>query len=351
MNRLLFTSLGFMAILAGGFLTMSLVAQTPPSPPQDPTPHTRTSEFKISDPCTHENLSIFLVLGEDKLKGKKFLTLQEALLQKKVIVHETSNVNQLTVENLSANEEIFIQSGEIVKGGKQDRLLSIDLIISAKSGQVPISSFCVEHGRWVKRGNEAFDRFAQCPDIAASNDLRLASKYKKAQGEVWQKVTEVQGKLRDNAGTSVMAQESASSLQLTLEHKKVQESIEGYIKALADLPKGKKDAIGYVMAINGKVVCADVYASRELFMKLWPKMVKACAVEAFSELQKDKKFNPPTVETVKAFVAASEKGEAKNEDLSKRVRLTTVDSKDNVLFETRDNDQPSAVLHRNYLRK
>jgi len=105
------------------------------------------------------------------------------------------------------------------------------------------------------------------------------------------------------------------------------------------------------MAINGKVVCADVYASRELFMKLWPKMVKACAVEAFSELQKDKKFTPATVEAVKSFLADSEKGKAQNEDLNKRVRLTTVDSKDNVLFETFDNSAPSAALHRNYLKK
>jgi len=350
MNRL-FTSLSFLAILAGGLLTMSTIAQTQQPAPKDPTPPAKTPDFQISAPTAHENLSIFLVEGEDQLKGKKFLTLQEALEQKKVIVHETSNVNQLTIENLSPNEEIFIQAGEIVKGGKQDRLLSLDLIVSVGSGKVPIASFCVEHGRWVKRGNEATDYFAQCSEIAASNELRLASKYKKAQGEVWKEVGQVQSKLTMNAAAPVQAKESASSLQLTLEHKKVQESIDGYIKALADLPKDKKNAIGYVMAINGKVVCADVYASRELFLKLWPKMAKACAVEAFSELQKDKKFKPPTVEAVKAFMADSEKGKAKNEDLNKRVRLTTVDSKDNVLFETFDNSAPSAALHRNYLKK
>jgi hypothetical protein len=351
MNRLLFTSLGFLAILAGGLFTMELPAQTPQSPPKDPAPPATKIDFHISAPVIHENLSIFLVEGEDQLKGKKFLTLQEALEQKKVIVHETSNVNQLAIENLSPNEEIFIQSGEIVKGGKQDRLLSLDLIVSPGTGKVPISSFCVEHGRWVKRGNEAADMFLACPDIASSNELRLASKYKKAQGEVWKEVSEVQGKLSMNAGAPVQGAASASSLQLTLEHKKVQEMIDGYIKALTDLPKDKKNAIGYVMAINGKVVCADVYASRELFLKLWPKMAKACAVEAFSEMKKDKKFTPATVETVKAFLADSEKGAAKNEDLNKRVRLTTVDSKENVLFETFDNAAPSAALHRNYLKK
>jgi hypothetical protein len=351
MSRLLFTSLGILAILAGGFLSVSLIAQTQQSPPKDPAPLAAKNEFQILPPTTHENLTIFLVEGEDQLKDKKFLTLQEALDQKKVIVHETSNVNQLTIENISTSEEIFIQAGEIVKGGKQDRLLSLDLIVPPKSGNVPISSFCVEHGRWVKRGDEATAYFAACPDIAASNELRLASKYKKAQGDVWKEVSQQQGKLTMNAGAPVQSAASASSLQLTLEHKKVQEMIDGYIKALADLPKDKKNVIGYVMAINGKVVCADVYASRELFLKLWPKMVKACAVEAFSELQKDKKFTSPTIEAVKAFMADSEKGKSKNEDLNKRVRLTTVDSKENVLFETFDNSAPSAALHRNYLKK
>src|SRR6266481_5304610 len=101
MNRLLFTSLGFLAILAGGLLTMRLVAQTPQSPPKDaPAP-----DHQISSPHTHDNLTIFLVTGEDKLKCKKFLTLPEALEQKKVIVYKTCNVNPLTNENLSPNEE------------------------------------------------------------------------------------------------------------------------------------------------------------------------------------------------------------------------------------------------------
>ena len=50
--------------------------------------------------------------------------------------------------------------------------------------------------------------------------------------------------------------------------------------------------IGYAFAINGKVNSADVYASHELFQKLWPKLLESSAVEAFSELQKDKKFAP-----------------------------------------------------------
>src|SRR5262245_3926620 len=65
--------------------------------------------FKVTGPYTHQNLTIFLIHGSDAAKGKAPLTLQEALDQKKIVVHETENVNALQVENVSDTDEIFIQ--------------------------------------------------------------------------------------------------------------------------------------------------------------------------------------------------------------------------------------------------
>src|SRR5260370_2992469 len=145
MSRFIFRALGFLTVVAGGMLTMRLDAQDRPATSPTSRPPAMNSEFQLSGPFNHENLAIFLIQGPDKLKDKKFLTLQEALEQKKVVVHETSNVNQLTIENLSANEEIFSQSGEIVKGGKQDRLLTSDLIGSSHPGQSPSPSSLFAH--------------------------------------------------------------------------------------------------------------------------------------------------------------------------------------------------------------
>src|SRR5215204_6158852 len=80
---------------------------------------------KLSGPHTVDNLTLFFIHGPDTLKGD-YLTLQEAMRDKKVIVHETENVNELAVENVS-DKAVYIQSGEIVKGGKQDRTLANDL--------------------------------------------------------------------------------------------------------------------------------------------------------------------------------------------------------------------------------
>jgi hypothetical protein len=78
---------------------------------------------RLSGPYKHDNLSIYLVHGQDRVQTK-YLTLTEALEQHKVVVYETGSVNQLQIENLS-KEDVYIQSGESVKGGRQDRVLKV----------------------------------------------------------------------------------------------------------------------------------------------------------------------------------------------------------------------------------
>lgn len=106
--------------------------------------------YTVSQPYACENLTIFLIHGEEKLPEVSLLTLQEALEQKKLIVHETRNVNELAIENLSF-EEVYVQAGDIVKGGLQDRVFAYDVIVPAHSGKIPVGAFCVEQGRWRPR--------------------------------------------------------------------------------------------------------------------------------------------------------------------------------------------------------
>ena len=118
----------------------------------------RADEIRISGPIVHENLAIYLVQGKSA-SGPVPLTLDEALAKRSVKVHETGNVNELQIENLGG-DEIFVQSGDIVKGGQQDRVLTVSLLLPPKSGRIPIASFCVEQGRWTARGKEDVKTFA-----------------------------------------------------------------------------------------------------------------------------------------------------------------------------------------------
>ena len=307
----------------------------------------RAEPEKITGPTTHDNLAVYLIHGADRVKGKTYLTLQEALAQKKAIVRETGNVNQLVVENTSADADIYIQAGDIVKGGKQDRALGTDLILESKS-KTPIASFCVEQGRWTKRGKESSEQFGAAADQVASKELKLAVKQKKAQGEVWKSVAEAQSKLSGKLGAPVAARESTSSLQLTLENKKVKASTASYIAALGTMIDGAPDAIGFSFAVNGRISSTDIYGSHELFKKMWPKLLKSAAIEAVAEAEKGQTFESPSSEKVEAAIADAETGTASEEKLTARVKSVTRESKANVLFETHDKD---AMVHRNYVAK
>jgi hypothetical protein len=308
-------------------------------------------ECRISGPYTHGNLSVFLIHGADKIKGKTFLTLQEAMEQKKVIVHETGNVNKLVIENVG-EVDIYIQSGDIVKGGKQDRTIALDFIAPARSGKMQTDAFCVEQGRWRQRGGEQVAQFASSSEMLATKDLKLAAKADNDQGKVWDKVAEAQGKLSENVGVNVQAGGSASSLQLSLENTKVQQSTDEYVKDLASVTEGKDDVIGYAFAINGKMNSADVYASAGLFRKLWPKLLKASAVEAVAEFQKDRKFDAPVPGAVKACMEDAEQGKTRRKKaVTDRVQMVTSEGAASIMFETRDAEQNDAAVHRNYVAK
>ena len=320
-------------------------AQSPEKPKTPP----QASNYQLSGPYTHNNLTVFLVHGKDQT-SKTFLTLQEALAQKKVRVYETKDVNELAIRNLG-NQDIYVQAGDIVRGGDQDRMISIDFIVPPKSGRMPIAAFCVESGRWNKRGTEESASFASSENSVALKEIKLAAKSSNSQQAVWENVKVAQEKLASNVGGSVQNSASASSLELSVEDPKVKETTAAYINALSKILQNKKDVIGYVFAINGQVNSADIYASHALFAKLWPKLIKASAVEAVAELKKDLEHKPVTDEIVLEFLTESEQAAAETKDVTQRVRLVTRENDKNAFYETQDRAEKDGFVHRNYIKK
>ena len=328
-------------------------AQNPsPKPTDKPS---ASSDYQLSGPYTHENLTVYLVHGKDQTT-KTFLTLQEALAQKKVRIYETKEVNELAIRNYS-NQDVYIQAGDIVRGGDQDRMISVDFIVPPRSGRMPIAAFCVESGRWNKRGTEDSSSFSGSANMFALKELKLAAKSENSQQAVWENVKVAQEKLASNvvtvsapaAGAGVL--NSTGSYELSVEDSSVKDATAKYTNALAGIVRNKPNVIGYVFAINGEVNSADIYASRALFMKLWPKLINATAVEAVAELKKDIELRPVAGETIRSFLADSEKVAPASKQVTPRVRLVTREDDKTAFFETVDLKQKDGWVHRNYIRK
>src|SRR5215813_12939409 len=267
---------------------------------------TSGAEARISGPYQSGNLSVFLVHAEPTGGGAAgaYLTLDEALASNQAAVYETGDVNELQVENKSKDRTLFIQAGDIVKGGRQDRVLSVDLVLPPGSGKTPITAFCVEQGRWSARGDEPAQQFGSADKSLAGKELKLAAKSKRSQTEVWNAVAETQAKLAASVGEEVAAPASPTSLQLSLENKTLAEAIGKHKAALATLAESNPDASGYFYAINGKISGGDIYASPALFRKLWPRLLEASVTEAVAEAADGAVGQAAAADDVAAFLAA-----------------------------------------------
>ena len=131
--------------------------------------------------------------------------------------------------------------------------------------------------------------------MVASKSIRysllqsLGGKQPDKQSEVWRDVAKEQNKLSATTGQDLKSSQSASSYQLTLEHKKLQEELKEFKARLRPVIDKHPDVIGFAYRINGKFSNANVYGSSKLFKKLWPKLLDAASTEAIAETSKDYK--------------------------------------------------------------
>jgi hypothetical protein len=296
---------GLYAVLAPLLLVTPLMARVIFPRPTPLPKGTGVGEFRQSwrvlEPITRRNLSIYPVISSLAADTSAFLTLDEGLASGSVRILERgqvesalyrrrnperwpgqqepwgsgARVNELALVNDSSRPLILL-AGEVVSGGKQNRIIGADLVVPPKSEPLPLTVFCVEHGRW-SAGGGAFG----AAKAMAHPEIRRQAQVHKSQQGVWESVE------RAASGLAVASptQDYAGVLNTPAAKRRVEEvaaSIEGeYERELRDQIRGR-GAVGVVVAINGQPVWSDVFSSPDLFRKYWPKLLRSYVMEAES---------------------------------------------------------------------
>ena len=305
--------------------------------------------LELTGPYVYQNLAVFAVHDKSAAKHDEVLTLQEALTKKVVTIEETGDVNRLVASN-KGKDAVYLQSGDIVKGGRQDRVLQHDTVLPPNGKRVALNVFCVESGRWHGRGNESVRHFASSNETLMTKRQKLAVKVAGNQGAVWDSVAVAQADMGAKLGHSVHASASSTSLQLTLEDQKVRESVDDYLRNIEKQMPKQDDVVGYAVAVNGKVDSVDVFASPNLFGKMKGKLLKASATEAVAS-KTDKPTSAPSPEAVRTLITDAESGKARAEKQNLRTKVTRKETEKNVVFTTDDPFVSGKPVHRNYLAK
>lgn len=320
--------------------TRSQDALAPASTPPD-------GEIVFSGPYTHENLSVFLIHGADTIEGDQFLTLEQALADEVLVIEETSSVNELVIENCG-DAPVFMQAGEIIRGGKQDRMLRFDILLRGNSGRRPLSVFCVESGRWHARAGEDVAGFASSRNMAP-DAMRMAAVRDGDQSVVWAGVAANQDALIETTGQAVRSTLSPTSMELTLDSDAVRQGLAEYTDVLRSAPEGRDNVVGYAVVVNGRVESVDIYGSSALFRQLWPKLLRNSALMALAESNEQVEPVEVAADDVQEFIDIAQQGRQASQDVSDTMRMGTIEN--DATFSYESSDGQTGIMHRALLRK
>jgi hypothetical protein len=348
--------------------------------------------WRLSGPLTHDNLAIYFVRGESR-PGPVPLTLQEGLVKQAVEVRETGSVTELQMMN-TGDDAVYVQAGDIVKGGRQDRVLTVSMLLSPHSGIVAIPVFCVEHDRWTGRAGESAARFESASELLPSRDAKMAMRGARDSAErdsagagrtaadarpaareerrraadsvherqvrVWNGVAAIQGDLSARLGKNVASARSRSSLQLALEDDDLRAKQAEFVKSLEESGKADSGIIGYVVVINGRLNSAEIYPSNGLFLKMWPMLLRASATEAIKDRAiKDQAAKDgagekplPTTAEVMAFLGDVQAAQGVDQDSGPAVKMNVKETTGAAMFESRPAAAaPAQWINRSYLAR
>jgi hypothetical protein len=286
------------------------------------------------------NLTAWFLVTPPAAAIPSYTVLEEAMERQTALLHETGEVNELLIEN-TGDEDLFIQAGDIVKGGRQDRTLGADFIVPARSGRVPVPAFCVEAARWSRRGAESHVLFSKSSHAVSSKKLRRALRESKSQSDVWDSVAEEQAKVSAVLCAPFQSADSPTSLQLSYELGEMQAALADYLGRFEAVPG--PEVSGVVWAINGAFSHADLYVDPVLFRKMWKKLLRAAALEAIAERAQPAAARPVETSDVARWLDGAKAAPAEVEGLPPRTRLTTRRAPSQLRWETQDTAVPGTI--------
>ena len=226
-------------------------------------------DTRVGEAQQNKNLTILPLFSADHAP-RGYWTLDQALAKDVLRISEKGegSVPELLAENLS-DEPVFLLAGEIVTGGKQNRVVSQDILLAPHSGAIGLGVFCVEQGRWTQQ-TRYFGVEKYMAHAALRLDLNAPSV---SQSAVWGEVA------RKNGAVAGAMPNPTGYLGTMYESSQVKRNLDDYTKAIV----WTQDANGMAVMIGERVVGVEIFGDSETFGKLRDKLLRSYAVDALEE--------------------------------------------------------------------
>lgn len=305
------------------------VSVTAQAQPKSPTP---TADLEYGDPIHFRNITLVPIHANAAGPFARYTLLEAGLAARTFQVRERAGqsseaqVASVEVKN-QGQAPVFLLSGEMILGGKQDRIIQSDAVIPADGKWHELAVFCVEQGRWQGQKME-FEGGGAVAHLKLQEAAMSGQ-----QDKVW---AEVARKNREH-GTSSDTQ----TYRRTIQNPKVRGQIAHYRRALEQLLPSAPST-GYIFAINGQIQVADVFNNPLLFADLREKLLSSYILEAL-EHQVDAKAKPLPKAAAAKFVGDSRAAPASKSTVNGKARSVQKEDATHLGSETYDQDNGESI--------
>jgi hypothetical protein len=176
-------------------------------------------------------------------------------------------VPMLVVRN-AGKRPVLMLGGELLLGGRQNRVLREDVLLPARSDWVEVPVLCIEQGRW--RGESS--RFESRRSVAPFA-LRGAAQAGRSQSEIWAGVSGYQQRFEIDSETQ--------DLQAIQDSPEVRKALAEYRTDFAR-HCWRGEQVGMVVARWGRIVGADVFCNARMFRKHRDRLLESYALDCIA---------------------------------------------------------------------
>ena len=250
--------------------------------------------LEVQPPTVHAGITLFPVVGGATLPAPIGLAGDGIVITEK----DVAEVPVLVAHN-PTDSAVLLLEGEVLDGGQQTRTLNVSVLVPA-GGTVELPVSCVEAGRW--HGTSRFSRAGYQTSRAVresktrgvNRSVRRRAAKMSDQGAVWDSVDGELARFGVESATrsyaAAMRTAYVAPEQLTAEELAEIEESDRRALELDQARRGAVDELvergpvpgqtGVVVAVDGKVVAAELFGTPELLEARWAELVRSILLDA-----------------------------------------------------------------------
>ena len=231
-----------------------------------PLPEMELTPVASLGPC-----QILAVTARDSQRALEYVLAAKAMAEKDLVIEEISrhgSVPTLLVQN-QLEMPVLILEGDLLIGGKQNRLSNSSVLIPKKT-TMPLPVSCIEHGRWRHKSPRPESTRPESPrpeSFAPSDDCIAAPVHRELKrAKLSSRPTSVQAKVWDSIEDMQQARAYCSK---TSDHEELLKISRSELEEFLESTRCPDDAVGVAVVVGEESYALDLFDQPETCRHYW----------------------------------------------------------------------------------